>query len=99
MEQTKKLKVVVTERKTEEGRTFNVFNTYSKNGRKMELKFRKEVKNIPDKNCHIICKIDDIHVNTSNEYPVVWVKGIQEIISNEDEYTEANRTKVNEFFD
>ena len=47
--ETKKLKVRVTERTTKEGRKFNTYTTFSKNGRKTELKFRKDVKVLPEK--------------------------------------------------
>lgn len=94
---TIKLKVEVTARE-KDGRSFNVFNTYSKNGRKTELKFRKEVKNTPEKKCYIIVDVDKVSVNTSGEYPVVWVHEILEILDMEEANAEYNRKKVLDYF-
>lgn len=96
--ETKKLKVVVTERKTAAGRAFNVYKTFSKNGRATELKFRKEVTNLPTKSCYIVVNAEDINLNTSGEYPVCWVKAIQEILDIETANAEINKAKVDEYF-
>lgn len=98
-ETTRKIKIKVTPKKTADGRTFNTFKTFSKNGRAIEVKFRKEVKNVPEKDCFIVANEDDLHLNTSGEYPVMWV---QAIIDTEDLTTasaEANRKKLAEYFD
>lgn len=97
--ETKKIKVTVTPRKTADGRTFNTFKTYSKNGRAIELKFRKEVKNVPETNCYIVCNVDDMHLNTSGEYPCLWVKEIQSIEDIETAMAETNRKKIDEWFE
>lgn len=76
---TVKLKVRVNERTTTDGRKFNTYVTFSKNGRKTELKFRKTVTNLPVKECYIVCHVDDVNINTSGEYPVCWVSAIQAI--------------------
>lgn len=95
--ETKKLKIVVTER-THEGRKFNTFKTFSKNGRATEVKFRKEVTNLPTKNCYIVVNVDDINVKDSGEYPVCWIKKIVAIEDLETATAEANRQKVNDYF-
>lgn len=96
--ETKKLKVVITEKETIDGRKFKTFKTFSKNGRATELKFRKEVQNIPTKNCYIIVNVDDMNVDTSREYPVCWVKAIQATEDLETVNVENNRKKVEEYF-
>lgn len=97
MEQ-RKLKVVITERETTEGRKFKTYKTFSKNGRATELKFRKEVTNLPTKNCYIIVNDDDINLNTSGEYPVCWVKAIQGVEDLETVNADLNRAKVADYF-
>lgn len=96
--ETKKLKVVVAEKETVDGRRFKTFKTFSKNGRATELKFRKEVKNLPEKSCYIVCNVDDINVNTTGEYPVCWVKAIQSVEDLGTVNTERNREQVNDYF-
>lgn len=96
--ETKKIKVIVTERTSADGRKFNSFKTFSKNGRATDLKFRKEVRNVPTENCYIVVNVDDMNVNTSGEYPVCWVKAIQEIVPLNEVNPVNNREKINEYF-
>lgn len=95
---TTKLKVTVIERTTKDGRKFNAYRTYSKNGRATDLKFRKEVTNLPTKNCYIVVNEDDINLNTTGEYPVCWVKAIQAIEDFETANAESNRAKIRDYF-
>lgn len=98
METTKKLKVRVTEKETKEGRKFNTYKTFSKNGRATELKFRKEVKLLPEKDCYIVVKASDINLNTSGEYPVCWIQDVQAIEDIAPAQAEKNLEKVNDYF-
>ena len=98
-ETTRKIKIKVTQKKTANGKSFNTFKTFSKNGRAIEVKFRKEVKNVPEKDCYIVAVEDDLHLNTSGEYPVMWVKAIQSIEDLETASVESNRKRLAEFFD
>ena len=97
--ETKRIKVIVTEKTTKEGKKFNSFETVSKNGRKVTLKFRKEVKDVPTATCYAIVNVDDINVNKSGEFPVVWVKAVQSWEDRNEVALENNRKVVNEFFD
>lgn len=96
--ETKKIKCVVTERETVDGRRFNTYKTFSKNGRATELKFRKEVTNLPKKSCYIVVNVDDINIVTSGEYPVCWVKAIQSIEDLGTFDAKRNADQVNEYF-
>lgn len=93
-----KLKVQVIERTTHDGRKFNTYRTFSKNGRATDLKFRKEVTNLPTKNCFIEVAPEDINLNTSGEYPVAWVKAIKSIEDIETVTAESNLAKVTAYF-
>lgn len=98
MVETKILKVRVTERKTQDGRKFNAYETFSKNGRATKLKFTQDVKELPTKDCYIKVNVDDMNVSTRDQYPVCWVKAIQEIMENNVVDTERNRQEVNDYF-
>lgn len=95
--ETKKIKIVVEERK-HEGRTFNVYHTFSKNGRRTEVKFRKEVKHLPEKTCYAIIDVDDMNINKSNEFPVLWIKAVQSYEDLESANLEQNRKNIDEYF-
>lgn len=96
--ETKKLKLVVTERETVDGRKFNTYKTFSKNGRATEVKFRKEVTNIPTKTCYINVAYDDMNIVTSNEYPTLWIKAIHSVEESGVENPEVNKAKLIEYF-
>jgi len=70
--------VTVTENGKE--KKFNAYKAYESNGRKVDLKFRKEADNIPKENCFIKVSADDMNKNTNKKYPEIWVKNVKEII-------------------
>ena len=96
--EVKKLKIKVAQRKTADGRTFNTFKTFSKNGVGTEVKFRKAVKELPEKDCYIVVDVDKAHLNTSGEYPVLWVEAIESIEDLATANAENNRKKLDEYF-
>lgn len=96
--ETKKLEVRVTERNTKDGRKFNTYATFSKNGRKTELKFRKDVKQLPEKDCYIEVAVEAMNLNTSGKYPVLWVSDVIAIIDYSEANAEANAKKINDYF-
>lgn len=96
--ETKRIEVRVQEKKTAEGRKFLTYSTYSKNGRKTEVKFRKEVPNLPTKDCFIVVNVDDMNLNTSGRFPVLWVKAIQAVEDYETANAELNKKKLDEYF-
>lgn len=96
--ETKKLKVRVTERTTKEGRKFNAYSTFSKNGRRTELKFTKGVKDVPTEDCYIEVAKTDMNLNTSGEYPVVWVKNVIAIEEIAEVIAEKNSQAIDDYF-
>lgn len=102
MNETKRIKVVATERTTSDGKKFLSYKTFSKNGRATDLKFREEVENKPKESCYITVNVDDMNVNTKGEYPVCWIKGkilkIEPLGTLTDEQIAKNREAVNDFF-
>lgn len=93
-----KMKVLVTERTTKDGRKFNTYCTFSKNGRRTELKFRKTVTNLPVKDCYIVVNPDAVTLDTSKEYPVTWVAEVLAIEDIAAVNAENNRAKVSDYF-
>ena len=73
------IKVVVKEAKTKEGKTFNTYRVVEKTGKLVDLRFRKDVKNVPTETCIMVVDKKDIHLDSKREYPCYWVKAIQEL--------------------
>lgn len=100
--ETKKIQIVVTEKTvTKEGKEikFNTYKTRTKNGRILDVKFRKEVENLPAENFSAIICVDDMNY-ADGDYPVLWVKAVQSF----EEYKtltakEINKKKIDELFD
>lgn len=96
--ETKKIKILVQTKKTSEGRSFNAYKTTSKNGRLMDVKFRKEVKELPTENCYAIINVDNMNIDKNREYPVLWVKEVEGYEDLETNSKENNKKVLDEFF-
>lgn len=96
--ETKVLKVVVTERKTADGRKFNTFNTFTKNGMRVDLKFRKTVTNVPTEKCSITVAVENMNYNKSGEFPVLWVSKIESIGEYNTVDSKKQKELINETF-
>lgn len=89
--------VLVNECKTKDGRTFNTYKAVTKNGAIVDLKFRKEVKNLPTEKSIIWVNEDNVNEQKNAQYPTYWVSQIEFIepfVRNQ----EANRKRVREVF-
>lgn len=101
--ETKKIKIRVQEKETKDAngkvKKFNTYKTTTKNGRLMDVKFRKEVTNLPTESCYAIIGIDDMNVDKNREFPVLWVSAVQGYETLADNQVEQNRAVINEMFD
>lgn len=97
--ETKKIEILVEERKTAEGKKFNVYKTFTKNGRKIDVKFRKEVKNLPEGNSYAIVDVDDMNVDKSKRFPVLWIAQVQGYEDITEVRKETNKKQIDELFD
>lgn len=100
--ETKKIEILIEERKTtKEGKEkkFNTYKTFSKNGRKMDVKFRSEVKNLPTEHCMAVINVEDMNIDNSGRFPVLWVKAVQSYESIEQARKDNNKKKIDEYFD
>lgn len=61
------------------GQKFKAFTTVDKNGRKMDVKFTRDCRNIPTEPCEIIVDDRQANVDTNRQYPCLWVKDVVEI--------------------
>ena len=92
-----RITVLVEERKTQDGRAFNTYKAVTKNGALVDLKFRKEVKNLPTEKSIILVSPDNINEARNTQYPTWWVSKVEGV----EEYSrnlEANRKRVAEVF-
>ena len=92
-----KITVLVEEKKTKEGRTFNTYKALTKNGALVDIKFKKEVKQLPTEKSIITVNPDNINEARNTAYPVWWVSEVESIEPYQ-RNTEANRKRVAEVF-
>lgn len=91
---TKTFKVIeVKEIKTNDGKVFTAYKTLGKGGRKMDLRFQRTCKILPTEPCNIIVNEEDCNVDTTRQYPILWVK---EVVSCE---PFERKTNVSDYFD
>ena len=75
-----KLRVRVKRITTKDGRTFNAYETIGKNGTRINIKFRKEVKNLPSEDSYIIVPVEKMNYAKNTIYPTIWVHEIIDLI-------------------
>ena len=68
--------IEVKEITTTDGKKFNAYKTIGKGGRKMDVRFVKGANNVPTEPCIIVCEEDDCNVDTTRQYPILWVKNV-----------------------
>lgn len=101
--ETRKIKIRVTQRTTHDGKNkFNTYKTFSKNGNPTEVKFRKDVKELPEKDGFYTFDADDMSLNKSGEYPVLWIRSgyinFEELNAETEESKEKNRQELSDYF-
>lgn len=99
---TKKIEILIEERtakKDGKEKKFNTYKSFTKNGRKIDVKFRSEVTNLPTEHCMAIIGVDDMNIDNSGRFPVLWVKAVQGYESIEEARKENNKKKIDEYFD
>lgn len=100
--ETKRIKIRVTQRTTKDGKKFNTFKTFSKNGNPTEVKFRQSVRTLPEKDGFYTFDADDMSLNKSGEYPVLWIRGeyqsFEELNAETEESKAKNRQDLTDYF-
>ena len=82
---TLKLRVRVKRITTKDGKMFDAYETIGKNGIRINVKFRKEVKNLPSEDSYIIVPIDKANYAKNTIYPTIWIQEVNEVIPVEEE--------------
>lgn len=79
----------------ETGNKFIAYKTVDKKGKFMTVKFRKDVKNAPEKpgTYWLKTKAENVSVDTNRQWPVLWVHAIDEIAP----YVRTTSANVDEY--
>lgn len=72
--------IEVNEIKTPDGKSFNAYKTVAKNGKKLDVKFVRGCHNVPTEPCIIEVLDENGNVDTTRQYPVLWIKDVAEIL-------------------
>lgn len=62
-----------------DGKKFNAYKALAKGGRKMDCRFVKGCTNVPTEPCVIVVDDNEANVDTTKQYPVLWVKDVKGI--------------------
>lgn len=90
----KKFKVIeIKEITTKDGKKFNAYKTLGKGGRKIDIRFTKDCTNIPKEPCTIVVEEENANVDTTRQYPILWIKDVVRIEPFE------RKNNVNDYFD
>ena len=97
---TKEIRVIAEERETNDGaRKFMTYKAVMKDGSLMDTRFTKAVKNVPEKSCTIVVKLENANVDKNRLYPILWIKAIEEIKTIDTSViSEANAKELEELF-
>lgn len=90
----RKFKIIeVNDVTTKDGKKFKAFKTLANGGRKMDVRFVRDCQNVPTEPCVIVCNENNCNVDTTRQYPILWVKNVLRIEDFE------HKNNVAEFFD
>ena len=71
--------IEVKEMTSKEGRKFTVYKSLTKDGKLIDTKFRKEVKDLPTGPCMLVVDSDQCNVTKNTQYPTLWIKEVKAI--------------------
>ena len=72
-----KFKIIeVKEITTKNGNKFLAYKTVGKGGKKIDVRFTRDCKDVPTAPCTIVCDKNDANVDTTRIYPCLWIKRI-----------------------
>ena len=92
----KDLRIKIVEVKpieTKDGKKFTAYKALTKDGKKIDCKFRQDVTLLPKEPCTLIVDDEQCNVSTNRQYPVLWVQEVKEILPTE------KKTNSGQFFD
>lgn len=71
--------IEVKEITAKNGNKFLAYKTIGKGGRKMDVRFTRGCAKIPTEPCLIEVLEGNANVDTTRQYPILWVKEVEEI--------------------
>ena len=71
-----KIKIIEVKEINYDGKKFLAYKTVAKNGKKMVVRFTQECSIKPKEACYVICDDMNCNVDTSRQYPVLWIKDV-----------------------
>ena len=89
------VKVIAKECERSDGETFIAYKTVLKDGKKYDLRFKKECQNIPLKSCIAYVKAENISVDYRYQYPRVWIANVEMT----KDYSVISGERISELFD
>lgn len=76
----RKFKIIeVNEITTKGGKKFKAYKTIGKGGRKMDARFVRDCNNVPTEPCVIVVNEENCNVDTTRQYPILWIKAVERI--------------------
>lgn len=76
----RKFKIIeVKEITTRDGKKFKAYKTIGKGGRKMDVRFVRDCNNVPTEPCVVVVNEENCNVDTTRQYPILWVKSVERI--------------------
>lgn len=76
----RKFKIIeVNEITTKDGKKFKAYKTIGKGGRKMDVRFVRDCNNVPTEPCVVIVNEENCNVDTTRQYPILWIKSVERI--------------------
>lgn len=90
----RKFKIIeVNDITTKDGKKFKAYKTIGKGGRKMDVRFVRECNNVPTEPCVVVVNEENCNVDTSHQYPILWIKSVERIEGFE------RKTNLADYFD
>ena len=90
----RKFKIIeVNEITTKDGKKFKAYKTIGKGGRKMDVRFVRDCNNIPTEPCVVVVNEENCNVDTTRQYPILWIKSVERI----EDFERKNNTS--DYFD
>lgn len=78
-----KIEIVQVKDVEKNGAKFKAYQTIPTSGefkgKRIDLKFRRDAKNIPSERCYIYVDDDQFNISTAGRWPVVWVNTVNRI--------------------
>lgn len=70
--------IEVKEIETKDGKKFTAYKAIAKNGKRIDARFVRGCANVPTEPCIISVLDENANVDLTREYPVLWVKEVEE---------------------